>query len=486
MHIIDQTILFSYFFINVLIGLYFAFGKKQTPDEFISARNSMPGWALGCSIVATYFSSIGFLAFTGKAYDTDWAIFAYALTILLPLYLAIKYFIPFHRKNKDVSSFSCLSRRFGPWATNYAIIFHSITLIIRMGVMLFLVSKTIAFATGYSELHIILIVGIITTIYTCSGGLKSVIWTDVIQFAIMIVGTFLIFGYLIYNTQDGLSGFFSIAVDNNKFNLGDFSPSLIKKTFWTLLISDSIMNIYVFGISPAYIQRYLAASSEKEAKSTMLWSTLCYCLLVFIFLAIGTALFTFFQTNPSLLPSDINGGDAAYTYFIGNILPIGMRGLMISAILAAAMSSIDSTVNSLSMLYLVNIHQQYINPNPGRRTSMNILYTCSAFLGGLAIVIATLFRNQESMLDTWMTLLSLFMGGTLGIFILGLISKKAKSPAAIIGLIAGTLIIAWSFATQYLPEKYVFPLNVLMTYTVANCVIVLVGLLITLFKRQTN
>lgn len=443
----------------------------------------MSGWVLGLSMVVTYFSSIGFIALTGKAFSEDWRALMFDAGMIGIVFLAVKFFIPYHRKNKSVSSFTHLGERFGPWATVYALAMHGIAAVIRMGIMLFLVAKALSFVTGWSETHIIYMVGIITILYTCSGGLKSVIWTDAMQFGVMILGTTLILGFLIYNIPGGVGEFCSAAVKQNKFSLGDFSLSLSRPTFWVLMLTGFFMNLQSFAISPAYVQRYIAARSTKEAQRAMVWSFIAYMGLLFIFFLVGTALFVYYQAFPELLPREIlaQGGDSVYSYFIANGLPVGLKGIMISAILAAAMSSIDSSVNSLSMLYLVNIHKPFINEQTGRKGSMRILYISSAIVGGLAIMVAVLFREQTSVLDAWYLLSSLFMGSTLGLFILGYVCRSARRPEGILAVIAGTLVVIWSMASPCMTNEWEVlkaPFHGFMTFTISTLVVMLVGLVV--------
>lgn len=484
MHIIDQSIIFLYFFINVLIGFWFALERRGAAEEFISAKGSMSGWVLGLSMVVTYMSSIGFIACTGSAFSGDWSAFAFEIPLILIVFLSVKYFVPFHRKNDEASSFTYLGKRFGPWATIYALVMHCMTAVIRMGIMLFLVAKALAFATGWSEMHIIFVVGIVTTVYTCSGGLKSVIWTDALQFVIIMTGCVLILGYLIGNIPGGVGGFVKMGVVENKFSLGDFSLSISKPNFWVCALSGVCLNLYWYGVSPSYVQRYIAARSEKEAKRAMVWSGVTYGLMVTLFFAIGTALYVYYKTHPELFPSSLTfeQGDSAYAYFIANQLPVGLKGLMIAAVLAAAMSSIDSTVNCLSMLYLVNVHLPYINPNPGRHASMRLLYASSAVVGLSSIAIALFVRNQTTVLDAWYLLSALFTGGALGIFILGVISRRVQKPAVIAGVIVGTLFVVWTVVSPYMTgslEKFANPFHSFMASIISNVLIVLVGLVWT-------
>lgn len=489
LHLIDQTILFVYFIVNIIIGLYFAFEKRQTAEDFIGARNSMSGWVLGLSMVVTYVSSIGFIAYPAKAFSSDWSAHMYNGAIFLIAFLAIRYFIPFHRKNGDISSFTHLGQRFGPWATVYALFCHSVAITIWMGIMLFTIAKTLSFVTGWNEMHIIYIVGIITTFYTCTGGIKSVIWTDALQFVILLFGAVLILFYLIGNTPDGVAGFYNVAMEHNKFSLGEFSFDLTKPNFWTMILSGFALNLYTFAISPPFVQRYVAARSPKEAKSAMLWSTGCFVLITTLLFAIGTALFVYYQTNPGLLPEgmDPTDGDSVYPHFIATALPTGLKGIIIAAMLAAAMSSIDSTVNSLAMLYLVNIHHPFINAQPGRTGSMRILYTVSLLSGFIAIGLALLFRNQKSILDTWYSMNSIFSGVALGLFLLGLMAKKAKKPAAIAGALCGISILVWKIVSPKLTgdwSSFAIPFHEFMTFFFANLVVLLIGLTWTKFRQR--
>lgn len=491
MHLTDKLIIALYFLANILIGLYFASKKTKDATELIDSTNTMPGWVLGLSIVVTYFSSISFLAFTGKAYSSDWSALVYNGTFILLLFLTIHYFIPFHRGSGDISAFTHLGRRFGPWAVIYSVCCHTIVNVMRMGVMLFLISKALAHVTGWSDINIIITIGTITTLYTCFGGLKSVIWTDALQFLVMLIGVTFVFSFLISNIPGGFSGFYNVAIEHNKFSLGNLSPDLTTDSFWTIMLTGFALNLYNFAISPPFTQRYTAARTAKEANKAMIWSSvLCTGLVVFFFL-IGTALFVYHQTNPGSLPESISpkDGDGAYSYFIANTLPVGLKGVIIASILAAAMSSIDSVVNSLSMLYLINIHKPYINPNPSQKTSLTLIYVTALGSGALAIIAAILLRQEESILYTWYAISSVITGGTLGLFLFGLISKKARRPAAIFGVVTGSLVFIWATLSPKLIGPWALfanPFHSFMTFTLANLAIIIGGLLWHVLTKEKS
>jgi SSS family solute:Na+ symporter len=176
-------------YLAAMVGIGCWFGRKgQNTEKFMAANRKVPGWAVGLSIFGTYVSSISFLALPGKAFATNWNVFVFSLSIPVTTWLAVKYFVPFYRRSGEVSAYLHLEHRFGPWARTYAVVCYLLTQLARMGTILYLLALALAPLIGWSMATIILCAGLLVIVYALVGGIEAVIWTDVIQAIIFIVG----------------------------------------------------------------------------------------------------------------------------------------------------------------------------------------------------------------------------------------------------------------------------------------------------------
>src|SRR5580704_11385224 len=190
----DLLIIAAYMIAMILTGFWFS-RKNKNPDQFTKASGSIPQWAVGISIYATFLSSNTFLGVPGKAFGTNWNAFAFSLSMPISAWIAAKYFIPFYRSNGDISAYTHLERRFGPWARTYAVTCFLLTQLARMGSVFFGIAIALQALTGYSMQSIMIIMGIVIIIYTLLGGMGAVIWTEVAQGIIKTLGAVLILYY---------------------------------------------------------------------------------------------------------------------------------------------------------------------------------------------------------------------------------------------------------------------------------------------------
>ncbi|HLA50510.1 MAG TPA: sodium:solute symporter, partial [Thermodesulfovibrionia bacterium] len=368
---IDFIILLIYLASMVAVGFWIG-RKNRTSDQFMAAGRSIPGWAVGLSIFGTYVSSISFLALPGKAYGSNWNAFVFSLSIPFTTWLAVCYFVPFYRRNGEVSAYTHLENRFGPWARTYAVICYLLTQLARMGTIMYLLALALAPITGWNVVSLILITGIIVIAYTLVGGMEAVIWTDVVQSFILIGGAFACVVILFFGMPQGYSQIFQIAARHDKFSLGSFSMSISESTFWVVFIYGIFINLQNFGIDQSYVQRYAAARTDKEAVKSVWLGGLLYLPISALFFFIGTQLFAYYNTQPQLLPAETKP-DQVFPYFIATGLPIGVGGLVIAAVFAAAQSTLSSSINCSATLILCDLYKRYIRPCATEKESMFIL-----------------------------------------------------------------------------------------------------------------
>jgi SSS family solute:Na+ symporter len=513
---LDWGVLIAYFIGTMMIGLYF-YSKSRTTEGFTAAGRSVPGWALGLSILATYLSSISFLALPGKSFATNWNPFVFSLSLPITTWIAVKYFMPYYRRSGEVSAYSNLEHRFGPWARVYTSVCFLLTQLARIGAVTYLMALPMNVLFGWDIRLVIIITSISVIFYSFVGGILAVIWTDAFQAIILIAGALVCAVIVMFGTTGGPSEMYRIAVENNKFSLGSFGGSLTQSTFWVVLIYGITMNLQNFGIDQNYVQRYITAKSDKEARKSVWLGGLLYVPVSLLFFFIGTGLFTYYKTHPEemlaakesiaiqklssqgitkdnadysimldetkekLTDKDI--GDKVFPYFIGAKLPVGFRGLLIAAVFAAAMSTIAASLNASATLLHTDFYKRYLRKDASEKESMLFLYSSTIIWGILGTGVALLLIHVTSALDAWWTLSGIFSGGMLGLFLLGIICKKAGNPTAVVSVILGILVICiLSIFPKQTGNLHSFLIPVFGTAAILFAGILLSGL----FKKKSN
>ena len=482
MRMIDSLVVGLYLLATLVLGGWFA-RRRQDSERFMAAGRSLPGWAVGLSIFGTYVSSISFLANPGKSWAGNWNPFVFSLSLPLAAWVATKWFVPFYRTAGEVSAYHHLEHRFGAWARTYATACYLLTQLVRSGAIMYLLSKALTHITGWDARTIIILTGILMTLFPLLGGTEAVIWVGVVQSVILAVGAVLCMVLLVTGLPEGPGQLFRVAAEHEKFSLGSFDLGLGTATFWVVLLYGVAINLQNFGIDQSYVQRYITARSDAAARKSVWIGALMYIPLSAVFFFIGTALFAFYVAQPGKLPKDIIPDDV-FPLFISKQLPIGLAGLVIAAICAAGT---DSTFNSTSTLILKDIYVRYFRPGASERESMVVLWSSTVAFGVLAVVIGFGFlAGQGAVLDTWWKWSGILGGGTLGLFLLGRISRRTDGVGAALGVIAATVLSLWmtfSKGWPWLAERYRTPFHTLLTIVFCTVVILVIGLLVSLVRK---
>ena len=489
MRAIDLIIFLSYLVGIVIYGSSF-YSKTRSSGAFTLGNRNIPTWVISMSIFATYVSSISYIALPGQAYQSNWNPFVFSISLPFASFIAIKFFVPLYRAVNSPSAYTYLEMRFGPWAKIYASGMYILTQLMRTGTILFLLALTLNVIVGWNMVTIIVITGISVMIYAILGGIQAVIWTDAIQGIILIAGALLSVIVLLLSMPEGPGQIFRIASENNKFSLGSMGTDLTSSTFWVVLIYGIFINLQNFGIDQNYVQRYMTASTDKEAKKSALYGSLLYIPVSLMFLFIGTALFSYYQAGAATLPQGIQS-DRIFPYYIVNNLPAGLTGLLIAAIFAAGMSTVSTSINSSATVILKDYFGKIIEEKGSGKQSMKILYISSVLFSITGIGIALAMINVQSVLDTWWKLASIFSGGMLGLFLLGFFAKRVTSFAAITGVIAGVILIGWMSLSPIFfttPEliRYASPFHGYLSIVFGTTIIFITGFLVTVMFSPRN
>ncbi len=436
--VLDLLVLGCYLLVVVGFGCWFA-RRNKSADEFMAAGRSLPGWAVGLAIFGSYVSSISFLANPGKAYNNDWNPLVFALSLPLAAVAAQLWFVPFFRRTGELSAYHHLEARFGAWARTYGVVCYLLTQLARLGTILYLLALALKPLVGLELVTLIVISGVVVTIYPFFGGTEGVMWTGVVQAIVLVAGAVICLLVLLFAIPGGPAELFRVAQAENKFSLGSTGSSLSLSTVWVVFAFGLVSNLQNFGIDQSYVQRYITAKSDRDAVRSVWIGALCYIPLSAVFLFIGTALFVFYRAQPELLPSGTKPDDV-FPHFIGTQLPAGLQGLVVAAICSAAM---DSNLNCCATLFLCDVYRRYIRPRATEIESIRVLRGTTLVMGAFSTVAAIAMINVKSALDSWWKLASILSGGILGLFLLGMVSRRVTNRTAAISTALGVFVIVW-------------------------------------------
>ena len=487
MNIID-LIVFLIFTVGTIVFGYMFGRKKQSSDEFTRGGGKVPGWVVGLSIFASFCSSISFLGYCSSAFMGNWNAFVFTLSILPAGLLAMWYFVPFYRSLGSISAYSYFEKRFGRWARLYASVFYLFTQVCRSGAILFLLAVPMNVLMGWNIPIVVTITGLGIILYSQKGGLKSVIWTEALQGAILVGGAVICLIVLYWGMPEGPGQAIRICTEHNKFSLGSFEGSLVESTFWVCLIYGMFTNLNNFAIDQSYTQRYCAAPSLGEARKSAFWGSLLTLPVNLILFLIGSGLFAFYYINPGLLPEGIKS-DFVFPYFIINEMPVGLVGLLIASIFCAGMSTVATSVTSSGTIILTDFYS-HLFPNSSDERKVIVLRIASIMIGVLGIGVALCFLLVDNALDAWWALSSICSGGVLGMFLLAYLCPKAKKAHVVPGVIVGVASLILIALQTKLTDWWGLPtfVHINLSIVISTLLIFLIGFLLVQFinKKETR
>ncbi|TLY47483.1 MAG: sodium/solute symporter, partial [Gammaproteobacteria bacterium] len=367
---LDWLVIVVYLAGMIGIGVYFyAREKRQSTASFFVGSRTIPFWAAGVSLYAANTSSISYIAIPAKAFETNWQYMTNNLVAVVGLMFVAVWIVPLLRRLNLMSVFTYLETRFHPGIRMLASALAIATQIgSRMSVILFLPSLAIATITGFDVTWSILLMGVFTIIYTALGGMKAVVWTDVVQLIVKMGGALFAIGFIIWKLHGGVSEFFSTALAEHKMKLFDFSFDLGKATVWSFLMLVVFEVVLTFPKDQVLMQRTLSTRSDKEAGRSIWMFAAIMIPGGFVFYTIGTALFVFYKTHPERMNPLLNI-DATFPMFIAAELPTGVTGLIIAGIFAAAMATLSGIINSVATLASVDFYEKLVK-TPDQKKSV--------------------------------------------------------------------------------------------------------------------
>ena len=444
----DWVVLLVYMAAMLGMGAYFYFqGQNGSTSDFFVGGRSIPFWAAGISLYATNTSSISFIAIPAKAFETNWQYLTNNLIAVLGLVFVAIWIVPLLRRLDMMSVFSYLETRFHPAIRMLASLLCIVTQIgSRLSIILFLPSLAIATITGLDVGWSILLMGVFTIVYTTIGGMRAVVWTDVVQVLVMFGGAAFAIGYMLLNMDGGASTFIGEALAQDKARIFDFSFDLTKATVWGFVFLVLFDVVLTFPKDQVLMQRVLSTTDSRAAGRSV-W--LFAAIMIpggFVFYGIGTALWGYYRSHPERLDPALPI-DATFPLFIAAELPPGVTGLIIAGIFAAAMSTMSSIINSVSTLISVDFYEK-IARNPSQKVSLRIAEWSGVLVGVVGIAIALVMSRHDihSLFDVSIELAGLLGGGFAGAYTLGMFTRRANAPGVAIGVACSIVITlaCWS------------------------------------------
>jgi len=438
---LDGTIVIAYLIAITLYGSHFR-KKQQSIRTYFLGGKTTPAWALSLSIVATETSTLTIISTPGISFAGNFTFLQLIMGYIVGRVFISLILIPAYFKGEMYTAYELMRRRFGARTKHATASVFLITRALAEGVRIYAVAIVVGIVLGSGDIWSILIIAALTLIYTFEGGLTAVIWTDVVQLFIYLSCTLVTLFVILGLIPGGWHGVMAVAAP--KLTLWDFSLNFhLPYTFWGGVIGGAFLNTASHGVDQLIVQRLLAARNERDSKIALLSSGVIVFFQFGLFLLIGILLFSFYQYNPGMPIPDTK--DKIFPMFIVSYLPHGVRGIMVAAILAAAMSNLSSALNALASTTVVDFYQPFLKKTQDDAGQLRASRWITVFWGLALTGLAILWRGVKSVLESGLTIASITQGSMLGVFLLGVLTKKANEKGSITGMIIGfvSMLTIW-------------------------------------------
>jgi solute:Na+ symporter, SSS family len=472
-HLLDLVIVIAYLLGVTLLGLRFRQQQTTLNDYFLGGR-SAPWWALALSIVATETSTLTIIGTPAIAYGSNLTFLQLVFGYIVGRFLISFLFLPGYFRGEFLTAYAVIEKRFGTKMRAVAALTFLGTRTLAEGVRVSAIALVVSVALGTSERLAVFIVIALTIIYTLEGGMKAVIWTDVAQFLLYLVGSLVTLALLLHRIPGGWAEVTQVAaVNGHKLRFLDFAFNLTTTyTFWSGVIGGAFLTMATHGTDQTIVQRLLAARSQADSRRAIIASGFIVLFQFIVFLLVGVMLFVFAQHWPLLAPGDRL--DRVLPLFLVREMPTGLAGILLASILAVAMSNASGSLNSLSASSVMDLNVlrgRSIDPARFLKISRRMTLVWGVVLIGFGLV-----KWEHSLLETGLTVASLPFGSLLGLFLLGTLDSRANSIGSLIGMFVGLATVM----TIYLDSKVAYT----WYFMIGSCVTFAVGSVASRVLRQ--
>lgn len=429
----DFAIIAVYLAGITLFGLRFRKKQRTLRDYFLAGRD-IPWWAIALSIVAAETSTLTIISIPGLAYDTNFTFLQVVMGYVVGRVVISFVLLPHYFRGELYTAYELIERRFGHGLRSLTAGLFLLTRAAAEGVRVYAVSIVISIALGTGEIASIAIITALTLIYTFEGGLAAVIWTDVVQTAIYVGGTIVGLATIVHLVPGGWAAIHAAAASAGKFQVFDFRGNFwLPYTFWAGLIGGTFLTTASHGTDQLIVQRLLAARGQKQSVTALLSSGVAILFQFALFLIVGVMLWAYYRV-PS---ANFGRPDRIYPTFIVTHMPHGISGLLVAAILAAAMSNLSAALNSLSSSAIMDFYSR-LRPQADERTKMRLSRVATLVwalvLFGLAVIA---LHKVGRVVEVGLQIASVAYGALLGAFLLGTLTRRANQLGAMVGMVCG-------------------------------------------------
>ena len=468
---LDLAIIAIYLAGITLFGLRFRKRQRTMRDYFLADRN-IPWWAIALSIVAAETSTLTIISIPGLAYDTNFTFLQVVLGYLVGRVIISFVLLPHYFRGELYTAYQLIERRFGGGLRTVTAGLFLLTRAAAEGVRVYAVSIVVTIALGTGEIASIAIITALTVIYTFEGGLAAVIWTDVVQIAIYVSGTGVGLLTIMHLVPGGWSAIHAAAAGAGKLQLFDFRASVwIPYTFWAGMIGGTFLTTASHGTDQLIVQRLLAARGQKQSVTALLSSGVAVLFQFALFLVVGIMLWAYYR-----VPSKMFGTpDRIYPTFIVTRMPHGISGLLIAAILAAAMSNLSAALNSLSSSAIMDFYAR-LRPQADEKTKMRLsrlaTLAWALVLFGLAVIA---LHKVGRVVEVGLQIASIAYGALLGVFLLGVLTRRSNQRGAMVGMACGFAMELYLWLWSHFPWTWWVMIGTTVTFGVGWIVSVSLG-----------
>lgn len=440
---IDLVILIVYLAAVLFAGLYFA-KKDMQGKEYFKGDGTIPWWVTSVSIFATLLSPISFLSLAGNSYAGTWLMWFAQLGMLLAIPLTIKFFLPIYSKLDIDTAYHYLELRFGSKGLRVlGAVMFIIYQIGRMSIIMYLPCMVLGNLTGININLLIVIMGVIAIIYSCTGGLKSVLWTDFIQGSVLLIGVTVALFFLIVHIDGGFGEIVKAFTQEGKFLAPDqpiFNINLLKDSVFLMIIGAGFNTMGSYVSSQDIVQRFTTTTDTKKLNKMMLTNGALSIFIATVFYMIGTGLYVFYKQNP-LPPAAAQ--DQIFASYIAFELPVGMTGILLAAIYAASQSTLSTGLNSVAASWTLDIQANLSKKELSFEKQTKIGQYVSFLVGVFAIVVSIVLANGgiKSAYEWFNGFMGLVLGILIGTFILGACTKVANTFGTTLAFIAASVVM---------------------------------------------
>jgi len=437
---IDLGVIAVYLVAITAFGARFRRSQKSLKDYFLGGR-TVRWWAISLSIVAAETSTLTIIGTPALALAGNMGFLQLVCGYLVARVIIVLLFIPQYFRGEMYTAYELMRRRFGEGIRRFTAATFLVVRALAEGVRVFAISIVISIVLGTGELTSIVLITLLTLFYTFEGGMTAVIWTDVVQMFLYVAGGILSFWMILGQIPGGWGEVVRLAGPAGKFQVFDFRLELSGEfftrtySFWAGLACGTFLATGTHGTDQLIVQRLLSARTERESKAALLASGVVIVFQFTLFLLIGILLYVYYQSSGQAAPRPL---DRAYPSFIWTHMPVGVAGIIVAAILAAAMSNISAALNSLASTTIMDFYRPLFGSAAHDEAHYLRLSRLATVGWGLVLLgIAMLARNWGSVLEAGLGVISITIGTLLGVFLLGILTRRANQPGAIAGMIAG-------------------------------------------------